>query len=448
MTEQILFKNYGIWRVTVICRERIDDERSSQISDEDRRRSTESLPAKPFASSSSSSDDMLDKCASHPNISVPDPKPVKESDPSQESSSSDPLGSSDSVLEQGGSQLGSGKESTDEGVSDMVTSYEGSLDQDSKSSDSTGEESDPGDLKSKATVSTAPSDSETKHKDDLMDIDNTLAEIMSSVHSLELQQKVPPKQPSLRQRPKRPPPPPSSYKHTPDLVLDLPVSQTPSSPKEKREKDSPTLSTAEVFAKSNQSTIKKGMPLARATAASPFTGSQGSKDSAIMVTSMPSEALGGLLQRNAARVETGSLSEKDSTSPSHQITERRSDLSTEKAQPPRPIMIKSRTLPANTRPPLPNRPRTPEHFLSANNRADTPDSGDSVQQTESHPPLSASVSVPLPGMSPLNPPERPRPPPKAAKPQVMKKPAKSPEILRRLREKQEQEAQSSSQAPP
>ena len=113
-----------------------------------------------------------------------------------------------------------------------------------------------------------------------LDIDNKLAEIMSGVHSLELQQQT---EPLPLQKPPRGIPLDrkrqqtggvyagvANPKRTPDLVLDLPRETTTvvnprdvtfPLPVAGQQEDSPTLTTAEVFAKSNQCTIKKGTTL-------------------------------------------------------------------------------------------------------------------------------------------------------------------------------------------
>ena len=94
------------------------------------------------------------------------------------------------------------------------------------------------------------------------DLDTTLAEIMHGVESLEKQQQQdePPPVKTLIQPHKPESLPPVNSKDTPDLVLGLPVGKdSPSpTPSPKSKDDSPTLSTAEVFANNNQSTIKKG----------------------------------------------------------------------------------------------------------------------------------------------------------------------------------------------
>jgi len=92
--------------------------------------------------------------------------------------------------------------------------------------------------------------------DDITSMDTVLAEIMSDVRSLEMQQSTD-KRMSLPLKSKQ------ASKHTPDLVLDLPEGSNSSSPQDGSDRDSPTLSAAETFAKSNQGTLKKASSMPR-----------------------------------------------------------------------------------------------------------------------------------------------------------------------------------------
>lgn len=127
-------------------------------------------------------------------------------------------------------------------------------------------------LEDNPTTSSQSSDtmaiSETE-EDITQDIDNALAEMMSNLHSLELQQKTDrPLRTASERKPTEEKPlirkhslPSANPKHTPDLVLDLPPNtESPSPPQEKNDPDSPSdrLSAAETFAMSNQCTMKKG----------------------------------------------------------------------------------------------------------------------------------------------------------------------------------------------
>lgn len=88
------------------------------------------------------------------------------------------------------------------------------------------------------------------------DIDNALAEVVSGLHMLEMQQ-INDKRLSLPNVKVK-----QSAKHTPDLVLDLPEGSNSSPSGDGSEPDSPT-STADTFAKSNQGTLKKANSMPR-----------------------------------------------------------------------------------------------------------------------------------------------------------------------------------------
>ena len=98
--------------------------------------------------------------------------------------------------------------------------------------------------------------SKLSSSDDLKSMDNVLAEIMSDVRSLELQQSTEKRMslPLVKTK--------TAAKHTPDLVLDLPEDSNSPSPSEGSGPDSP-VSAAETFAKSNQGTLKKAASMPR-----------------------------------------------------------------------------------------------------------------------------------------------------------------------------------------
>lgn len=109
---------------------------------------------------------------------------------------------------------------------------------------------------STATTTTAISSSVSS--EEVAAIEDALAKMMSGIKSLEVQQKTD-KRMSLPAMKSKPTP-----KHTPDLVLDLPEGSDSPPSQENSEPGSPTvISGADAFAKSNQSTLKKGHPLLR-----------------------------------------------------------------------------------------------------------------------------------------------------------------------------------------
>ena len=99
------------------------------------------------------------------------------------------------------------------------------------------------------------------------DIDSALAEVVSGLQMLEMQQLSDKRTslPNVKQK--------ASAKHTPDLVLDLPEGSNSSPSGEGSEPDSPT-STADTFAKSNQGTLKKASSMPR-TGVDRFYGQSG-----------------------------------------------------------------------------------------------------------------------------------------------------------------------------
>lgn len=95
-------------------------------------------------------------------------------------------------------------------------------------------------------------DSPDKTTEDFnVDIDTALEEVMAGLKSLEMQQKQDKRMSLPAVKVKQTP------KHTPDLVLDLPDGNITSSCTDSLDPDSPTISAAENFAKSNQGTLKK-----------------------------------------------------------------------------------------------------------------------------------------------------------------------------------------------
>ena len=101
------------------------------------------------------------------------------------------------------------------------------------------------------------------------DIDSALAEVVSGLQMLEMQQLSDKRMslPNVKQK--------ASAKHTPDLVLDLPEGSNSSPSGEGSEPDSPT-STADTFAKSNQGTLKKASSMPRSmTGVDRFYGQSG-----------------------------------------------------------------------------------------------------------------------------------------------------------------------------
>ena len=109
------------------------------------------------------------------------------------------------------------------------------------------------------TSGAAPAISSSVSSAEVAAIEDALAKVMSGIKSLEVQQKTD-KRMSLPAMKSKPTP-----KHTPDLVLDLPEGSDSPPSQENSEPGSPTvISGADAFAKSNQSTLKKGHQLLRA----------------------------------------------------------------------------------------------------------------------------------------------------------------------------------------
>lgn len=107
-----------------------------------------------------------------------------------------------------------------------------------------------------STPETSLDSNKLSSSDDLKSMDSVLAEIMSDVRSLEMQQSSDKRMslPLVKNK--------TVAKHTPDLVLDLPEDSNSPSPSEGSGPDSP-VSAAETFAKSNQGTLKKAASMPR-----------------------------------------------------------------------------------------------------------------------------------------------------------------------------------------
>lgn len=117
--------------------------------------------------------------------------------------------------------------------------------------------------------------------DDITSMDSVLAEIMSDVRSLELQQSTDKRMSLPLQKSK------SASKHTPDLVLDLPEGSNSSSPTEGSDRDSP-VSAAETFAKSNQGTLKKAASMPRNISSSEaYNTTEIQRNSEVLVKTSP-----------------------------------------------------------------------------------------------------------------------------------------------------------------
>ncbi|XP_064633392.1 SLIT-ROBO Rho GTPase-activating protein 1-like isoform X4 [Lineus longissimus] len=195
---------------SALSRRREKDRKARTL--EDKRRSTESLPMKPKIRLSAGEE--MDKSQSQPNIAM---------------------------------------------LTERKTSS-CSIHSTASSASATSEEMDPDtgsmDELEKLDDTSVIIDKKEKTTEDLsLDIDNALAEVMSGLESLEMQQRQDLESSEKKIASTLP-------KHTPDLVLGLPTSTSSgsSSPSEQRsDPDSPglSLSAAETFAKSNQSTIKK-----------------------------------------------------------------------------------------------------------------------------------------------------------------------------------------------
>ena len=318
-----------------------------------KRQSTESLPAKPY-SVGSLSDDSLDKCASQPNISL-----------KNSSSSSDDLSVPDINYQSGSSP--------------SLSSIETSLDDDLDAK--------------KVDIST---------EDLQQDIDQALAEVMSGLQSLEMQQKAD----NIPMKPKPPKPPSANPKHTPDLVLDLPVSAEPTSPKDSNAHLEPppgVLSAAETFAMSNQCTMKKASSMPR------------SFSHATAFQSLETDSSGKPVKRSSSTNST--MKSK------HRTTDPDLEKHKEKLE-----SALQRSLQDPTASPIWRKKtdvdRTPPQLKGV----DTEPVWKRIQQQDQRRASPPHIVLPPFGETPP-PPLKPKP---KFRPPIMKKPARSPELMKKL----------------
>ena len=280
------------------------------------------------------------------------------------------------------------------------------------------------------------------------DINSALEEIMSGVKSLELQQKDE-KDPGSTSGGMPPKFPVGNLKETPDLVLDLPVgddakehpspksthsgsSGKSSSGTSSTDSDSPTLSTAELFANNNQCTMKKGssMPRGVTTTSAIKTGEVKRSFSTAGTASSRGKYIKNQAQ-TAVEIE-----------PEETIWEtQKPSLIARRTAPPRAAQTYS--TPRETPSPqtvVPDRPGMSERLLGPKSHSPSPSPGSNqgppiVPTPIPHPaprltPVSARKELDKP--TPPEKPEKPKPPPKSMKPPLMKKPAKSPEAPRKI----------------
>ena len=329
---------------------------SSNTSNSDKKRSTESLPSHSYTSTAPLAD-SVDKSTSQPNITVP-------------SVSQSALCLSASVLP----------------------------------------ESPPDNSEVEVLAAMAkdvkPPEPQQPCTDDLaQDIDTVLAEVMSGLESLQMKMDS-----TKTEQEKTVSAPTAKPRNTPDLVQDLPVTSHLLSPSENSYSmpedtcSMLSLSTAEVFADSNQSTIKKGslatMPRSN-TALSSF-----------MTPLAPSTETFSPMKRSF----TTNAKIRAHAHPTRTRRERYSD--------PSDVIV-------------------PEIGGASSAVDATTDADKPVwigRTAENDPSLMASRPVAQP---------RPKPPVRV-KPQVMKKPARSPEIMKRLRGRKEggEGVERSTESPP
>ena len=346
-----------------------EEDRKSGSSEEEKRRSTESLPAQAFNASLSVDD--LDKSASQPNIAMT-------------SSVHADFGaslSSTSTPSHGSYQTSQMTKSIEYGKSIKRPT--------GNSNASLGSTEDGGSTTSEQELNNSSEDISISQ-----DIESALAEVMSGLKSLELQRE----QEDNQTKPLKPPPP-SAKHHTPDLVLDLPVTAEPPSPKQKKmelDANSPDMSTAEVFAK-NQCTIKKGMSMPRGV-----TG----------ITAEPTSP-----SQRSPPADLGQVRRTYSSS-SATIQRRKMELERELNRSPSPVWDQQRS----SDPPKPIVPSK----MNPGGGGGGPGGGDPPQTFLN----SASLAKVLPDRPLDKPVAKPKPPVKM-KPPVMKKPTRSPEIGKR-----------------
>ena len=248
------------------------------------------------------------------------------------------------------------------------------------------------------------------------DIDNALAEIMHDVQSLEKQQHQQQVTSSANATSK----PAASTRHTPDLVIGLPVGQkspSPAASPKSKVVDDTVLSTAEVFANnSNQSTLKKvgskGQPIEASSSA----------DNVPRVFGAPSAAEAQLMGRTAS------------------VTASRHKQLQQQRQAPPPRQERRRSDPATSD------QLSAESLIGQQSPMFQPRAVHSVKAPQ---PRSVSTTPERPGVTPEKPPASahdqhvtprssgPKPPLKV-KPPVLKKTFKSPDVWKKVKEAREQ----------
>ncbi len=282
------------------------------------------------------------------------------------------------------------------------------------------------------------------------DINSALEEIMSGVKSLELQQKDETKDPPTSGMPPKFPVG-NTLKDTPDLVLNLPVGddvREQPSPKSvhsgtsvktgsSTDSDSPTLSTAELFANNNQCTMKKGSSMPR-NVTPPGGGSKLSGDVKRSYSTAGTTSSRG-------KYPVASPQTAVEIDPGETIWEtQKPALVAPRRTPPPPrattaspsgggVVLRQAPLPPSGGAGAP----ASERLLG--NRSSSPAGGVSSSGPSLVP---TTIPHPAPRLTPVSqrkdlqnkpaPPEKPKPPPKSTKPRLMKKPARSPDVARRV----------------
>ena len=322
------------------------------------------------------------------------------------------------------------------------------------------------------------------------DINSALEEIMSGVKSLELQQKEEPPEPSSGSG-MLPKFPVGNLKETPDLVLDLPVgdevkeqpspksihssSSIKSSGTSSTDSDSPTLSTAELFANNNQCTMKKGASASMPRGVTPPGGGTGKLPGSPGQEVKRSYSTAGTVstrgkyqyqKTHAVEIEAGDTI-WESQKPG--MVARRTPPPPPKAsrQTPSPgptptaapAMATERLLGMRSHSPIPGLVPGSGPTLTSGLGAVTsgPNTGPDPTATTVVPgpqgpvPVPTPIPHPAPRLTPVTArkdrdsdpsrdrdrdrptrPEKPKPPPKSMKPPLMKKPTRSPEVPRKV----------------
>lgn len=328
----------------------------------------------------------IDKCASQPNISLTHaPSPQPGSGASMPNRSSFPPSAQPSLLSSSG--IGSSPS-----LSPSAASHEA------------------GGGEAVSPCGSIYDNDVLDNNDDLQqDIDSALAEVMSGLKSLETQSETD-SEPFVLQRA-----PVSNPRHTPDLVLDLPKDVEPASPKnESRKTDSPTMTAAEVFVANDQCTIKKGASMPRGVGGFYTTQSQDPVQSS---TSPVKRSLSSTATMNRAKQVLDKERQKQNDADKSPSLRRRGTD---------PDHVWSKKSGGSPVPP----PTVPERLL----KTQTPDRAASASPTMgSNTSMSRSLHLtPDRPDRPTRPglPEKPKPPLRV-KPQLMKKPSRSPEIVKR-----------------